>query len=538
MNQSREIKNFIFGQHFSDGLRISLGVLLPALLFAFAGQLEAGIVVSLGAISTSIPDNPGAFIYKRNAMLYTILFIGVVSLITGLVNQNPWLLGLEILLFSFFFSMFNVYGSRAASAGTSVLIVMVLNIDREFSLSELLSYTGFLMAGGAWYMGLSLAVTQFRPYRIAQNTLGLCIANIADYLSIKADFYDVNVDMEQTYTRLIDQQIIVNQHQDNVREILFKNKLLIKDQTNTGRLLTLVFVDVVDLFEKMTITHYDYKHVRERFGNEQALADFHNILNNIARQLRDLGDDINVNERPRLRYNLQQQLEQLKASIDNTADNYLLKKILINVRNIVNRINTIYSYFNHKELASINISNEKDLGRFVSQQQTDPKVFVQNLSMDSTTFRFSLRVAIVCLFGYLVSIMLPLGHHSYWILLTLTVLLKPGFSLTKQRNYQRLVGTLIGGIAGALIVYYVHDHAVRFAFLIVFMLGAYSFQRVNYYVSVLFLTPYVLIALSFMGLGDLSLARERIFDTFLGSLIALGSSYLLFPSWESHQINK
>ncbi len=537
MNQTREIKNFIFSQYFADGVRISLGVLLPALLFAQAGHLDTGIILSLGAIGTSIPDNPGAVIYKRNAMLYTVLFMGLMSLVTGLINQSPFLLGLEVLLMSFFFSMFNVFGNRAASIGTSALLIMIVNIDRDFRIGELMAYTGYLMAGGIWYMGLSLAVSQFRPYRIAQNTLGECIVNVAQYLSMKADFYDLKADLDATYNKLIDQQIIVHQHQDNVREILFRNNLLTRDQTNTGRLLVLVFVDVIDLFERMSISHYDYKHIREQFADSPALAEFHNILSNIADQLTDLGDDINVNERPRIKYNFQQQLEKLKTSIDATENNYLLKKILINVRVIVNRINTIYSYFNHKELASINISNEKDLGRFVSNQQMDPKVFIRNMSLKSTTFRHALRVSIVCLAAYLISKLLPLGHHSYWILLTVTVLLKPGFSLTKQRNYQRMIGTLVGGIAGAVIVYYINDEAIRFAFLIIFMLGAYSFQRKNYIVSVLFLTPYILISFSFMGLSDLSLAKERILDTFLGSLIAFISSYFLFPSWESYQMN-
>lgn len=532
MKQTRELKNFIYSQYFSDGLRISFGVLLPPLLLSQSGHLETGIAVSMGAITTSIPDNPGPVIHKRNGMLYSILFMVVVSLLTGIINDFPLLLVTEIFLLTFFFSMFNIYGTRAASIGTGVLIVMIVNIDRDFDMRSLLEYTGFLLAGGIWYMGLSVAVSQIRPYRVAQQSLGECIEKVSGYVRLKAQFYNPDIDPEETYQQLIDQQIQVHQQQENVREILFRNRMVTKEQSDTVRLLILVFLDIIDLFEQSMATHYDYKSIRVTYRNTGILLEFNKILIHIADELENLGYDINANERPRLIQDFPSQLEQLKKSIDGVENNYVLKKILVNVRNIIHRITTIYSYFGHKKIQTIHISSEKDLGRFVSNQNLDPKLFVQNISFKSANFRHALRVSIVSVIGYLTSKLFPLGHHSYWILLTILVLLKPGFSLTKQRNIQRLIGTLVGGIAGGLIVFYVHDHTARFIFLLIFMLGTYSFQRLNYVISVLFMTPYILLMFSFIGLGDLSLAKERILDTFIGSFIAITASYVLFPSWE------
>ncbi|VTQ03461.1 FUSC family protein [Sphingobacterium daejeonense] len=56
--------------------------------------------------------------------------------------------------------------------------------------------------------------------------------------------------------------------------------------------------------------------------------------------------------------------------------------------------------------------------------------------------------------------------------------------------------------------------------------------------AVMFMTPYVLIMLSFSGLNTFEVAKERIFDTFLGGMIAFLSSYIIFPNWESFQIKK
>jgi uncharacterized membrane protein YccC len=138
------------------------------------------------------------------------------------------------------------------------------------------------------------------------------------------------------------------------------------------------------------------------------------------------------------------------------------------------------------------------------------------------------------LVGFITAKNFALGHHSYWVLLTIIVILKPGFSLSKQRNYQRLTGTVAGGVIGILILKFIPNRDAEFIFLVVLMLGTYSFSRLNYVVSVIFMTPYVLILFKFLGVG--LLVEERIIDTIIGSSIAFIASYLIFPSWEVDQI--
>src|SRR5690606_19023039 len=94
-------------------------------------------------------------------------------------------------------------------------------------------------------------------------------------------------------------------------------------------------------------------------------------------------------------------------------------------------------------------------------------------------------------------------------------------------------GTIIGGLAGIGILLAVDQEVVRFMFLLFFMVLAYSFIRVNYILGVMFLTPYLLILYSFLRVGTLDILKERVIDTITGSLLAFSSSYIIFPSWES-----
>ena len=540
MRQSREIKTFIFSQYFSEGLRITFGVLLPSLVFFHLDQLEIGLTISLGAVCVSLTDNQGPINHKRNGMIFCNIFIFLTALLTGFINKYPILLGFEILSLCFFYSMFSVYGNRASSIGTSALIIMILSIDQDVTaFKDVWGHAMLILAGGIWYMLLSLLLSQFRPYRLAQQSLGGCIRVVAEYVRLKANFYDNEIDIEENYQKLISQQIVVNEQQDSVRVLLFNSKYMLKESTLVGRLLILVFLDVVDLFEQSMATHYDYRTLHNTFGKSNALKEFRAILIKLSDELENLSYYIISNQIPKRLNDFKSELEILKKRVDHVEESgtnaFVLKKILINIKNMVSRIDKIYTYFNQNQISGQELKSDVDLSKFVSHQNFDFKILKENLSQKSSIFRHSVRVALMCLIGFLVSKLFPVGYHSYWILLTILVLLKPAYSLTKQRNIERLIGTIAGAVAGALILIFIKDQTALFLILLLFMVASYSFQRLNYIVSVLFMTPYILILFSFLGANNLNIAQERIIDTFIGSFIAISASYLVLPNWESNQ---
>jgi uncharacterized membrane protein YccC len=168
--------------------------------------------------------------------------------------------------------------------------------------------------------------------------------------------------------------------------------------------------------------------------------------------------------------------------------------------------------------------------------EIDSTVLKNNLTLRSGIFRHAVRMTITCLAGYIVSKTIPYGHHSYWILLTIIIILKPGFSLTKERNIERFAGTMAGGLLGLVLLHFIHDRNLLFGLIIFFMLGTYTFMRLNYIVMVIFTTPYVLILFNLLGLGFLKVAEERLLDTGIACVLSLLAGYLLFPHWESLQI--
>ena len=453
-HQAREIRYFFYSQAFADGFRTSFAILLPALLGLYFNFFQIGLTISLGCMSVSLTDAPGPVIHKRNGMLFCSAFIFIVAILTGFARLNIYTLGLEIIVTSFFFSMFNVYGTRAASVGNSGILIMILTMDSSLTPSQVLPHALLILAGGIFYTVLSLLLHALRPYRISQRTLGDSLREIATYLSIKTDFYDESTDLDANYKRLVDQQIIVHEKQEAVRELLFKSRQIVEETTAEGRRLVFVFAEAVDLFEDITASYYDYALLRKQFAGTGALQMINKTLKKATAELDAIGFAIQSNTNFHPSFDYTEELNDLKKKIDDIipkgeANALVLRKILVNIRKLFTDLNNISQYFQK----DITVKRTRlDSSRFVSHQPLDPKITWDNFSFQSSTFRHALRVCIACIAGFIVAKLIDYGHHSYWVLLTIAFILKPAFSLTKQRNIQRIIGTFIGGAIGVIIL--------------------------------------------------------------------------------------
>ena len=535
--QAKEASLFFFSQSLADGLRTTIAVLLPALVSYYLNLFELGMTISLGALCVSLVDAPGPIIHRRNTMLFCLLFIFIVVVVTGFARLNIFLTGLEILVFSFFFSMFNVYGLRATMVGNAALLAMVLTMDRPIEPAQVLWYGLLMVAGGIWYMAISLFAYHIRPYRTAQRTLGESIRELSRYLSIKADFYNTKTDLHEDYKKIIAQQIVVSDKQDSAREILFKTRQIVNENTEEGRRLVLAFIDTVDLFENITASYYDYELLRQRFDHTGILNQIYKIAKQLAADLELTGIGIFTNSNYIKRPNYDAIFLELKNKIElipksEHGDSIVLKKMLVNIRKIMQAHNDLLRYFNvGPSRGSKKASSSHTL--FVSHQSLDPKIYWNNLNLSSSAFRHASRVAIACIVGFIISKFISYGYHSYWILMTIAFMLKPAYSLTRQRNIERISGTLIGGAIGFILLILPISSMLLFGVMVVLMVATYSFIRIQYLVSVICMTPFLLILFHFLGAEFIGLLQERLIDTAIGCIIALLAGYLLFPDWES-----
>jgi len=547
MDYIKEYKSFINSHYLSDGVRITAGIVLPALALNYFNLLSVGIVVSLGAMSVSITDTPGPIHHRKNGMLACIIINTLMAVFTALAAPYHVVLGGLMVIACFLFSMIAVYGTRANSIGVSALLIMVLNIDRHYQGWDVLLNAAYILAGGVWYMLLSLLLYSFRPYKLAQQALGDCIRGTANYLRVRAAFYQKDVDYEKTYQLMMEQQIVLHAQQNLVRELLFKSRNVVRESTTTGRTLLIMFTDIVDLFERTMTSYHDYKALHDAFNEDDILEQYRQLILELANELDEIGIAVQSGRTSEdtgiLAAHISKTKEYFnefrdrKRNAENVDSFISMRHILNSISDIAGRIHTLHLYTAYDKALTEKMAKPVDYDKFVTHEPFDWKLLRDNLSFASNNFRHALRVSIATLLGFITSLFFPLGH-GYWILLTIIVILKPAYSLTKKRNYERLIGTIVGAAMGMLILYFIKDNQALFVVMLFLMIGTYSLLRTNYMFSVIFMTPYILLLFHLLNSSNFqSVIVERVTDTAIGSVIAFLANLILLPAWEHEQIS-
>jgi hypothetical protein len=89
--------------------------------------------------------------------------------------------------------------------------------------------------------------------------------------------------------QLISQQIKIKNHQEDTREIVFKTRKIVNESTTQSRILMLMFLNSIDLYDKLLTTENDYKKMHEMFGRTTLLEKIHNYLLTMADEITNLG---------------------------------------------------------------------------------------------------------------------------------------------------------------------------------------------------------------------------------------------------------
>ena len=85
-----------------------------------------------------------------------------------------------------------------------------------------------------------------------------------------------------------------------------------------------------------------------------------------------------------------------------------------------------------------------DLAAFLPKRTYSLTALRPHLTIASPVFRFSVRLSLAMMAGSIIAQSLGDSGHGNWILLTIAVVMRAGYGLTKQRRDDRIIGTLVG----------------------------------------------------------------------------------------------
>lgn len=542
MNQQRikqRIVRFLTGEYFTDALRITLSIIIPAgTLFAF-GLSQPAIGVAHGALLIALTDGRGTIEDKRTTSVVSIILFFVVSLLTIAALPHPWLLGVVFFAVTLGCSLLTAYGSRMSITGTAAIVLMIFIWGLKPAGYWFCLY---LLMGGIWYYAVSLLHLWLWPERYLRYAISDCLRVTHEYLKVKALFYDTDIALEDCYKQAILSHNRVSEAQQQLRSILLRDKAAMHRENSKGQALLHVAEKTIDLYEQITAIHYDYDFLRNQFAITGALDLIQQMIRLMAADLHQLSEIkpfstpsaalVPLADRPLSQLTARFEYLIRKESPSHAA---ILSRLLANLTSIYADIQGIYHTLHSDIPVSLPPKPDVEYHHFAPFENLEWKQLVSHFKISSPIFRFSLRLALTCLFCYVLAQVFALGTYSYWILITVVVIIKPAFSLTRERNIQRLTGTLAGIAVALCLLFLIGNTAVLLVWGALFLLIYFTFNRTHHLLSVIALTPMVIIIVYTYGNSSWSFILERIYDTLIGCAIAFGATYL-FPSWESSRV--
>jgi uncharacterized membrane protein YccC len=158
-----------------------------------------------------------------------------------------------------------------------------------------------------------------------------------------------------------------------------------------------------------------------------------------------------------------------------------------------------------------------------------------NLSFNSTVFRHAVRLAVCLGLGDAIGRALTL-QRTYWIPMTIAIVLKPDFTTTFSRGVLRIAGTLAGLALATGLFHFVHTGPVAdIALMCVFMFLLRWVGPANYGIFVTALSALVVLLVASTGVAPQDVIVARAVNTAAGGILAM-IAYAVWPTWEKTQV--
>ena len=536
-----QVKNFTNTTNFTNALKVTIAAVLPVVLFAYYGYFEIGMTIAIGAFLTYPSDIPSTLKHKINGVLVASSMVAGANLVINVTYLFPYIFYPFLVALLFFLSMISVYGQRATMVSFSALLAVSLAFAHLNTGVQILQHAALMLAGGLFYLLVALVFHFLFPYRYLDLQIAECIKLTSKYLKLRGDLWDVDADRPQIIEKQLHLQVEINLIHENLREIIFRNHSA-SGSSNQNRKMLIVFITLVEILELALSTSFNHSELHQKFdGNPKVLKTYQNLAYNLADTLKRLSKSVENKTKYFSNTELLENLDQLENSILdyekhlgknsvsegvlmlNNMQHYVQKQIE-KIR-IVERAFTLA--FNPQDIKG----KERDLEKFLTPLYYPLSTLRENLSFSSSIFRHSLRLTVTIVAGVVLGKWLPF-QNVYWILLTIVVIMRPGYGLTKKRSYERILGTLFGGAIAFGLISIVHQPIAISALAILSMLLGFSFTQINYKIGATFVTMYVVFVYGMLTPNIQDVIQYRILDTFVGAALSFTANYLLWPTWE------
>jgi len=534
----RQVLVLVHGRYFTSGLVSAVGVAALGLFtYALAG-LGPAIALGSGALTVCFADNPAPTRVKRVELLFTSVASTVAfAMVSASLWWPPVQIGL-IPLLGFFSGLIAAWGKRALAASFSVLFISVITLGSPAmqNLTQLAAAVALFLFGALLYTAYALLLAHWLRRRTKQQALAELLAQLGQFAHWLADSLSARSgEIKDTVAHLT----AINDTLQNTRDIVLRDVNTDADRALASRLILLLEVN-----EALLASQTDADLIRSQFDATAVPDALHDWATHIGDALDQRADALlrgtqagTLPAQLPCAQTIAQALETLQPSHPSAT----FDQARMALRATADKLQRITDLLG--QLPQPHAPTEADplqgmdLQAFLSPLRYDPKTLWQSIRWESPILRYAIRLALAMLAGELLLRALPYHPHDYWVLLTIGVILRPNYSVTRQRIKDRVLGTLLGCVMVAALLSLHLSLAVMTIGVFMSLALARTFITLNYRFTALFASVNALLLVALLEPGSPFLVTQRLQDTLLGAVLAWAFSFVL-PRWEANDLRR
>ncbi len=527
---------------FAYSLRVFIAFSGALLFSGLAGDVALVIPLFLGIIASALSETDDSWQGRLQALVVTLLCFASASFVVQWLFPWPWLFAAGLAVSTFTLIMLGAIGQRYATIASGTLILSIysmINIEQHGGVDEdVAARQLLLLAGAAWYGAISVVWCALFSRQPVKQSMARVYKALGEFLILKSALFEPvrGVDVEARRVALARQNGKVVDALNQAKEMIFRRLEGQRGSRKLNRYLQIYFI-AQDIHERASSTHYPYSALTEAFFHHDVLFRCQRLLDQQGRACRQLAKSLLLN-RPFSHEQSEQALADLRASIDNLSERGKpeWRPLIRPLNALADNLSTLEA-----QIASVHNPDTDSERRDSALYDRSPSSLLEawkrvrlNFTLGSPTFRHAVRLTTALVVGYgLLQWLDP--QQGFWILLTTLFVCRPNFATTRRFLSQRILGTVLGLIAGWASISLFPQPLIQSMIAVAAGVSFFANREKHYVIATASIT--LLVLCSFNQVGDgFDLIWPRLFDTLIGSLIAGLAVFFILPDWQSRRL--
>lgn len=515
-----------------------IAVNICALLIWLLDISQQTMPIVLGVIGGGLVDLDNRLSGRLKNIFYTLLAFSVSSFSIQYLIDFPVIFLITITLMTFVLTMLGAVGIRYSTIAFGTLVVAVYTLlAHSPNQPDYLNPT-LILCGTLIYSMIAVLVHLLFPNRPVQENVAKSFNALADYLEIKADFFDPDSidELEKKQIQLSMKNSLLMNAFESARNALFSRISGQHRANRTNKLLRYYFI-AQDIHERANSSHFNYQLLAEQLKNSDLIFRIQRLLELQAQACREIAFNLKQNQHYHYDLRLERAINGINLSFELYTKQSKDNSRLFHIRTLLDNLQGVDWQLRH--IAQPQEENEQRTRVYQDNISGLPhilRIIYSHLNFQSPLFRHAVRLSLVVFTACAIVQYFEL-ERGYWILLTTIFVCQPNYSATKLRLKQRIIGTIAGVIIGSLLPYFTSTLEAKLGIVVLTSTLFYFFRTNNYSFSTFFITIQVLASFDIMGFDIYAAMGPRIMDTLIGTSIAWLAVTYLWPDWKYLQLS-